>query len=64
MSNQSFLISHAETILQNVIGLLIGFIILHCYGIESSLSFKLQLTFFIFAYIRSYLIRRLFNRIK
>lgn len=59
---QRWYISHAETIAQNVIGQLCAFVIFWCYDIRGSQGLLLQLTFFVVAYIRGYLIRRFFNR--
>lgn len=61
--SQKWYISHAETISQNTIGLLVGFIILHIWGLSVTESFGLQAIFFVTSYIRSYVIRRLFNRL-
>ena len=61
-TKQTWLQSHAETLTQNVVGLLIGFIILKFFGLTTSQSVQLQLVFFTTSYLRSYLIRRLFNR--
>lgn len=61
---QTFFMSHAETITQNVLGLLAGFIILKLFGVSSEVSFKIQFTFFVVAYMRSYLVRRFFNRLE
>ena len=60
--SQKWYISHAETIAQNVIGLLVGFCILKLWGLSSTESIGLQSIFFITSYIRSYIIRRVFNR--
>lgn len=58
---QKWYISHAETITQNVVGLLIGFIILNSFGLSTHESISLQIVIFITSYIRSYFIRRIFN---
>ncbi|CCH57732.1 hypothetical protein A323_gp24 [Acinetobacter phage AP22] len=63
MSNkQTWLQSHAETLTQNIVGLLIGFIILKCFGLSASESVQLQAVIFATSYLRSFLIRRFFNR--
>lgn len=63
MSNkQTWLQSHAETLTQNIVGLLIGFIILKCFGLTASESVQLQAVIFATSYLRSFLIRRFFNR--
>jgi len=61
--SQPWYVSHAETIAQNVIGLLCGFVILQAYGITPSTTLKVQGTFFVVAYVRSYCIRRTFDRL-
>ena len=61
--SQPWYISHAETLTQNVLGLIISFIILQAFGMTIEQSIQLQLTFFVVSYIRSYLIRRTFERI-
>lgn len=58
---QSWIESHLEQITQNVVGLIVGFIILQFYGLSVSQSVGLQLVFFVASYSRGYLIRRLFN---
>ena len=64
MTGQRWYVSHAETITQNVVGLLLGAIILMVYGIPwSTTGWKMQATFFVVAYVRSYTIRRAFNRL-
>jgi hypothetical protein len=61
--SQPWYVSHAETIAQNVIGLLCGFVILQAFGVATTTTLKVQATFFVVAYVRSYCIRRLFNRL-
>jgi len=63
VSAQSWYVSHAETIAQNVVGQLFAFVILWAYGIETKTGLQLQLTFFIVAYARGYAIRRIFNHL-
>ena len=62
-AKQTWLQSHAETLIQNIVGLMIGFIILKCFGLTASESVKLQAVIFATSYLRSYLIRRFFNRL-
>lgn len=62
MSKQSWLESHLEALTQNVVGLLIGFIILTWWGLSPTESVSLQAVIFVSSYIRSYVIRRLFNK--
>lgn len=64
MTKQRWYVSHAETIAQNVVGQLLAFVILWCYDIKGSTGLQLQLTFLVVAYVRGYLIRRFFNRLK
>ena len=59
---QKWYISHAETITQNVLGLLIGFLILWWFGMSTSESLQIQAVFFFASYTRGYLVRRFFNR--
>ena len=63
MSNgQEWYVSHAETIVQNVLGLLIAFIILRVHGLSTHDSVQLQIIFFFASYARSYAVRRFFNK--
>jgi len=63
MSNgQKWYVSHAETIVQNVLGLLIAFIILRVHGLSTHDSVQLQIIFFFASYARSYAVRRFFNK--
>ena len=65
MSNgQKWYVSHAETIVQNVLGLLIAFIILRVHGLSTHDSVQLQIIFFFASYARSYAVRRFFNKQK
>lgn len=63
MPNQSWVLTHAETITQNVVGLVIGYIILKCFGLSNTESLHLQAIFFIASYTRGYFIRRIFSGI-
>ncbi len=60
---QKWYISHAETIVQNVLGLIISFIILKSFGMSTHESIQLQSVFFVVSYIRSYLVRRTFDKL-
>lgn len=62
MSGQTWMQSHAETITQNVVGLVLAHIVLRLFGVESATSFGIQFTLFFVSYARSYAIRRFFNR--
>lgn len=53
---------HLETVTQNVVGILIGFLILHLWGLPLMESLQLQLVFVVISYIRSYYIRKFFSK--
>lgn len=59
---QSVLSSSMEALTQNIFGMLIGFLILTWYGLSVKQSIGLQGIFFVTSCIRSFLIRRLFNK--
>ena len=59
---QSVLSSSMEALTQNIFGMLIGFLILTWYGLSVKQSIWLQSIFFVTSYIRSFVIRRLFNK--
>lgn len=61
---QHWLGSHAETITQNVVGVVIGYAILTAFGLSSSESLHLQVVFFVASYTRGYIIRRVFARLE
>ncbi len=63
-TGQPWYISHAEALAQNIIGLLISFVILKLWGLSTSDSLGLQAVFFFTSYLRSYLIRRYFNNLE
>ena len=52
----------AETLAQNIIGLLVGFVILRCFGLDTLESIHLQAVIFVASYVRGYVIRRCFNK--
>ena len=62
--SQKWYVSHAESLAQNICGLLIAFVILKIWGMSTTESIGLQAIFFIASYIRSYIIRRIFNGIE
>lgn len=64
MTKQRWYMSHGETIAQNVVGQILAYIVLRCFGIEGPMQWQLQGTMFVVAYTRGYIIRRLFNRLK
>ena len=53
---------HIESITQNIIGMVIAFIILKCFGISTHQSIAIQSVFVVTSYIRSYLIRMFFAK--
>jgi hypothetical protein len=59
--SQSKLLSHAEAMTQNLLGLLIAFLVLQFFGVPFFTSLKIQGTLFVLSYIRSYGVRRFFN---
>lgn len=54
---------HLETLAQIVSGNIIALVILYFYGMSLTQSLSLQVVFFITSYIRSYFIRKTFNRL-
>ena len=52
---------HLETLTQNVVGLVIAFIILTLWGLPFIERVALQTIFFVTSYIRGYCIRKLFR---
>ena len=58
----SSLLPHIEALTQNILGMIIAFIILYLWGMSMSESIALQCVFFITSYIRSYLVRGVFKR--
>ena len=59
---QSTLI-HLETLAQILVGNVVALVILYFYGMSLQQSLSLQLIFFVTSYIRSYFIRRTFNKL-
>lgn len=55
---------HIEALTQNIIGMIIAFIILKIFGMSFTESVLLQSIFFITSYIRSYVIRMVFKKIE
>lgn len=55
---------HIEALTQNVIGMIVAFIILKIFGMSFTESVMLQSIFFITSYIRSYAIRKLFKKVE
>lgn len=54
---------HLETLAQIVSGNIIALVILYFYGMSLTQSLSLQVVFFITSYIRSYFIRKTFNKL-
>ena len=54
---------HLETLAQIISGNIIALVILYFYGMSLQQSLSLQIVFFITSYIRSYFIRRTFNKL-
>lgn len=52
---------HLETLTQNIVGLIVAFIILTLCGLPFYESLALQTIFFVTSYIRGYCIRKLFR---
>lgn len=61
-SVSKFWVSHAEAMTQNVLGLLIAFIVLTCFGLEPMQSVQIQAILFFLSYARSYCVRYYFRR--
>ena len=59
---QSTLI-HLETLAQILVGNVVALVILYFYGMSLQQSLSLQIVFFVTSYIRSYFIRRTFNKL-
>ena len=53
---------HLETLAQILVGNVVALVILYLYGMTLTQSLSLQVVFFITSYIRSYFIRRTFNK--
>lgn len=60
LSNRERMI-HLETLTQNIVGLIVAFIILTLWGLPFYESLALQTIFFVTSYIRGYCIRKLFR---
>ena len=56
-------LTHLETLAQIISGNIIALVILYFYGMSLQQSLSLQLIFFVTSYIRSYFIRRTFNKL-
>ena len=54
---------HLETLAQILVGNVVALVILYFYGMSLQQSLSLQIVFFITSYIRSYFIRRTFNKL-
>lgn len=60
LSNRERMV-HLETLTQNIVGLVVAFIILTLWGLPFYESVALQTIFFVTSYIRGYCIRKLFR---
>ena len=56
-------LTHLETLAQIISGNIIALVILYFYGMSLQQSLSLQIVFFVTSYIRSYFIRRTFNKL-
>ena len=56
-------LTHLETLAQILVGNVVALVILYFYGMSLQQSLSLQIVFFITSYIRSYFIRRTFNKL-
>ena len=54
---------HLETLAQILVGNVVALVILYFYGMSLQQSLSLQIIFFVTSYIRSYFIRRTFNKL-
>lgn len=55
---------HIEALTQNILGMIIAFIILYLWGMSVSDSILLQAVFFVTSYIRSFLVRGVFRKLE
>lgn len=62
MAKQTWCAKHAETIVQNVLGQLIGLAILLAFQVDFHTAWKMEVAFFIASYIRSYYVRSFFDK--
>lgn len=53
---------HLESLAQNVVGLLVAFIVLTAFGLKPMQSLSIQAILFVTSYVRSYLIRSYFDK--
>ena len=56
-------LTHLETLAQIISGNIVALVILYFYGMSLQQSLSLQIVFFVTSYIRSYFIRRTFNKL-
>lgn len=54
-------LAYAEALAQNVVGLLVAFIVMKLLNVQTDTVLQIQVTLFILSYIRSYYIRKLFH---
>lgn len=55
---------HIESLTQNIIGIVVAFIILKLWGMPTFESIALQATFFCTSYVRGYLVRKFFRKLE
>jgi len=53
--------AHIESIVQNVFGVFLAQIVLHCFNVPLTNAIWISTVIFFLSYIRTYLIRRLFQ---
>lgn len=58
------MLQHIEVLTQNIVGMMVAFVILYLFGLSFEQSVALQITFFFTSYVRSYIIRNLFRKIE
>ena len=64
VSLPSKMLPHIEALTQNMLGMIIAFIILYLWGMSVSDSILLQAVFFVTSYIRSFLVRGVFRKLE
>ncbi len=61
---QSKKVSFYESAVQNILGLIIAFVVFQIAGISVLTSIKIQVTLFFLSFIRSFIVRRVFTNVK
>lgn len=57
-------LQHIEALTQNVVGMMVAFVILYLFGLSFEQSVALQITFLFTSYVRSYIIRSMFRKLE